>query len=66
MWRLGKINKYIFSPIAILLTLILILSFIKYKKLRKRPGDIILAISIAEMISSIHWFATGLYAFFDE
>lgn len=61
--RLSEINlKFIdalifviFGPIAAICCILLILSFIMYPELRNQPGDILLAISISELVLSIHW-----------
>ena len=43
-------------PASIVFSLILIIGFIKCKNLRKRPGDLILGISISDLCLSMIWF----------
>ena len=39
----------------------IIITFCMYPKVRKMPGEIILCISISELILSIHWFISAVY-----
>ncbi len=62
-------DKYFFligCPIAFLASLFTIITFFKYKKSRKQPGDIILAISTAEATLAIHWFSSAVYALYND
>lgn len=51
------------GPIAIVCTLFIIVTFIKYPTTRKQPGDIILAISISDFVLSCHWIISSTYMF---
>lgn len=46
---------------GICLSLTIMFTFIKYKECRTSPGDIFFAISVAELVLSIHWFSSALY-----
>lgn len=59
-----EIDKWVFvclAPFAILSTLFIIITFIKYPTTRKPPGDIILAISVSDLILSLHWIISSGY-----
>ena len=47
------------SPIALISTLFIIITFIKYPKMREPPGDILLGISLSEFVLTIHWMLFG-------
>ena len=47
---------------SLILSCILIIGFLKHKKLRESPGDIILMISIGGLFLSCHWVLTGLFS----
>lgn len=51
------------GPVAIICTLFIIVTFIKYPTTRKQPGDIILAISISDFVLSCHWIISSSYMF---
>ena len=56
--KLHKIDAYIFliiSPFALLGSIFIIVSFIKYPVLRTPPGDLILGICLSEITLLIHW-----------
>ncbi|EAS00927.2 phosphatidylinositol 4-phosphate 5-kinase (macronuclear) [Tetrahymena thermophila SB210] len=64
-FKLHIIDQYAFiilSPISIISNLIIIILFLKYKESRKQPSDIIFFISISDLILSIHWFSSAIYA----
>ncbi|KAL4438872.1 hypothetical protein ABPG74_016592 [Tetrahymena malaccensis] len=64
-FKLHIIDQYAFiilSPISIISNLIIIILFLKYKESRKQPSDIIFFISISDLILSIHWFSSAVYA----
>lgn len=71
---LDKINLQMFdayffvivSPIALISTLFIIITFIKYPKMREPPGDILLGISLNEFILTIHWMLFGARRIYDE
>jgi len=46
----------ILAPISGYLSLMLIIGYIKYPKMRERPGDLILGIAATNLILSFHWF----------
>ncbi len=55
---LDKVSEFSFdylSPIAALLSLILIVAHLVNKKLLKSPGDLILAMSISDFLLSVNW-----------
>lgn len=59
------VDKWVFmllGPIAILSTLFIVITFIKYPTIRKQPGDIILAISLSDFILCMHWISSSAYA----
>lgn len=44
------------------LSLLLIIGFLKYHRLRERPGDLVLMISISGLFLSLHWVLTALFS----
>ena len=71
---LDKINLQVFdayffvivSPIALVSTLFIIFTFIKYPKMREPPGDILLGISLSEFVLTIHWMLFGARRIYEE
>lgn len=49
------------GSIAILASSFLIIGYFRFKKLRKQPGDLILGISISDLILSIQWIILALF-----
>lgn len=47
---------------GVICALFIILTFITYSNTRKAPGDIILAISISDLILCLHWISSSVYA----
>ena len=55
---LPVIDRYIFwigGSITLIASFFLILSYIKFKELRKQPGDLILGIALSDFLLSLHW-----------
>lgn len=50
----------ILAPISGYLSLLLIIGYVKYPKMRERPGDLILGIAFTNLILSFHWFFSEL------
>lgn len=55
---LSIFNFVVLSPICAIMSLLMIILHLRYKTLRKAPGDIILCISIADFVLALHWMAT--------
>ena len=51
----------VLGSLTFLSTSFIILTFIKYPKMREPPGDIILGISISEFVLTIHWMVSSGY-----
>ena len=61
-----EVDRWVFvllAPFAILSTLFIIITFIKYPTTRKQPGDIILAISLSDFVLCMHWIISSGYSF---
>lgn len=61
--ELNPMDVYIYlylAPFGALASLYLMYLFIKYKAMRKQPGDIIFMLAFAEFLGSVHCFISGL------
>jgi len=59
------IDRWVFlilGPFALMATFFIIFTFYKYPTTRKQPGDIILAISISDLVTCTHWIISSGYA----
>lgn len=52
----------VLGSMSFCLSLLLVLGFIKYNKLRDRPGDIIFMISLSGLFLSLHWVVSALFS----
>ena len=46
-------------PFSMLASLLLLVAHIAYKELRKQPGDLIIMISLSELVLAAHWFMSA-------
>jgi len=61
---LTTMDRWIFwigGSFALLASLFLIVGFIRFKELRKPPGDIILGISLSDLVLSAHWIVIAIW-----
>lgn len=61
--KLDHLDSYMYVVISFVGTvtsLMLFLGHLLSPKLRKPPGDLVMMISLAEFLLSIHWFTSGL------
>lgn len=53
---------FILGILSLILSFILIVGFLRYKKLRESPGDLVLMISIGGFLLSCHWVISAVYS----
>jgi len=61
---MSDIDRYIFligGSITALTTLFLLIGSIRFKELRKQPGDLIIGIAASDFILSIHWITLAIW-----
>ncbi|KRX00481.1 hypothetical protein PPERSA_03214 [Pseudocohnilembus persalinus] len=61
IFPLDRVIILVLGFFSCLSSLFIMVTFYKYKECRKQPGDIILAISISELILNIHWISMTLF-----
>lgn len=52
---LSPFSYGLLAPISTILSFFLVFGYLKYKKLKERPGDIIASLAATNLILSVHW-----------